>query len=144
MILRAILGRCHSGILFENITEIVRVVVSRFSRYLRTFDIGGAKHFLGFVESEENKILREGLTVLLRKDGGESAVTHTDCLGNILKHKIGVGEMLGHVKLGFTDNSGRIGIIGNLSHLSCSENHGLFRFSLYKDMSDVTCGLKAA
>ena len=94
MILHTVLGRSDTRILFENITEIVRVVVSRFSRYLRTFYIGGAKHFLGFVKSEVNEVLREGLAVLLGENGGESAVAHADCLGNILKHKIRVREML--------------------------------------------------
>ena len=142
LILRAILGRCHSGILFENITEIVRVVISRFPRYLRTFDIGGAKHFLSLIKSEENKILCEGLSVLLGKDCGESAVTHIYRLCNVLKHKVGIGEMLGHIKLCFAYDAVGICVTGYIPDLSGSEDHRLSLGAVGQNMSYMTCGFK--
>ena len=65
MILNAVFRWSDTHILFKDITEIVRVVISGLSCYLRTFDTCGAQHFLGFIQSEIYQILGKGLSRLL-------------------------------------------------------------------------------
>ena len=61
--------RCKSGFLFEECTEIMRIVISTLVGNLRAHDAGRAEQFFGMINPEVIEIISEGFTDFLAEEG---------------------------------------------------------------------------
>ena len=86
--------RSHSGDFLEQITEIMRIVVSDFLGNLGGTHLSGFQQFLRFSDPQRGQVLCESQAGLLGENRREMALGKMNFIRGILKHQIRIGKML--------------------------------------------------
>ena len=94
LILRAVFRGGHACIFLKNIAEIVGIVIARLIGDPGAFFVRRAQKLFGPHEPQVNKILCKSLPRVLGKNSGESALAHAHGSGDVLKHEVGIPELL--------------------------------------------------
>ena len=79
------IARGHAGVLFEQVAEIVGVVVAHGVGDVAGAHLRGAQKFLGLVHAQAGEVFGERHAHFLGEDGAEVAVGHAYMAGNVVE-----------------------------------------------------------
>ena len=76
----AVLARRNADVLFEQIAEIMRILIADVKRNIAHAAVAAGQQMLGRLDTHDGQILDKGLSGLLREHGGEMIRAEADFL----------------------------------------------------------------
>lgn len=132
-----LMGR-NASFLFEECTEMMRIVITAAIRYFSDFQVSGAQQFFGMIDSQIVQVISEGLPNLMLEYCAEVARTQVKSLCNLIHLQLCFTIVFICVCFGLLDEHGTQVVSLVVAENECAGNDRLqFRFYLLERINTL-------